>query len=112
MAETGERLVRWERTHTPDPEKHELYQDSRDKWQAVYQDQLGLVDHGLTTSLWKAPGYSFIDSHIMMTVAVSFEYSYSYFPSFRAGLLKASLQIHRSITSTIFKGKLLFFLKH
>ncbi|MER2788557.1 hypothetical protein ABTZ12_22940, partial [Escherichia coli] len=26
------------------------------KWQAVYQDQLGLVDHGLTTSLWKAPG--------------------------------------------------------
>ncbi|WP_460484338.1 hypothetical protein [Escherichia coli] len=30
----------------------------------------------------------------------------------RAGLLKASLQIHRSITSTIFKGKLLFFLKH
>ncbi|MCJ8682086.1 autoinducer-2 kinase [Escherichia coli] len=39
MAETGERLVRWERTHTPDPEKHELYQDSRDKWQAVYQDQ-------------------------------------------------------------------------
>lgn len=56
MAETGERLVRWERTHSPDPEKHELYQDSRDKWQAVYQDQLGLVDHGLTTSLWKAPG--------------------------------------------------------
>ncbi len=56
MAETGERLVRWERTHTPAPEKHELYQDSRDKWQAVYQDQLGLVDHGLTTSLWKAPG--------------------------------------------------------
>ena len=56
---------------TPDPEKHELYQDSRDKWQAVYQDQLGLVDHGLTTSLWKKrTGYSFIDSHIMMTVAV------------------------------------------
>lgn len=24
IAETGERLVRWERTHTPDPEKHEL----------------------------------------------------------------------------------------
>lgn len=50
MAETGERLVRWERTHTPDPEKHELYQDSRDKWQAVYQDQLGLVDHGLVVA--------------------------------------------------------------
>lgn len=31
MAETGERLVRWERTHTPDPEKHELYQDFKQK---------------------------------------------------------------------------------
>lgn len=30
MAETGERLVRWERTHTPDPEKHELPADTPD----------------------------------------------------------------------------------
>lgn len=56
MAETGERLVRWEREHVPDKEKHALYRESREKWQAVYQEQLGLVDHGLTTSLWKAPG--------------------------------------------------------
>jgi Transcriptional regulator, contains sigma factor-related N-terminal domain len=26
------------------------------KWQAVYADQLGLVDSGLTTSMWQAPG--------------------------------------------------------
>lgn len=56
MAETGERLVRWEREHVPDMAKHELYQASRKKWQAVYQEQLGLVDSGLTTSMWKAPG--------------------------------------------------------
>lgn len=56
MAETGERLVRWEREHVPDGEKHALYLESRQKWQAVYHEQLGLVDHGLTTSLWKAPG--------------------------------------------------------
>lgn len=56
MDETGERLVRWEREHVPDREKHALYRESREKWQAVYQEQLGLVDHGLTTSLWKAPG--------------------------------------------------------
>ncbi|MBJ3592535.1 autoinducer-2 kinase [Salmonella enterica subsp. enterica serovar Saintpaul] len=56
MAETGEKLVRWEREHTPDMQNHELYMASRQKWQAVYQKQLGLVDNGLTTSLWKAPG--------------------------------------------------------
>ena len=27
--------------NTPDPEKHELYQDSRDKWQAVYPGSAG-----------------------------------------------------------------------
>lgn len=56
MAETGERLVRWEREHHPDRANHALYLEAREKWQAVYHEQLGLVDHGLTTSLWKAPG--------------------------------------------------------
>jgi autoinducer 2 (AI-2) kinase len=27
-----------------------------EKWQSVYADQLGLVDSGLTTSMWQAPG--------------------------------------------------------
>ena len=26
------------------------------KWQTVYADQLSLVDSGLTTSMWQAPG--------------------------------------------------------
>ncbi|MEH3521883.1 hypothetical protein POV15_17140, partial [Escherichia coli] len=45
------------------------------------------------------------------TKSVSWQH-HPYFPSFRAGLLNASLQIHRSIARNIFKGKLLFFLKH
>lgn len=56
LAETGERLVRWEREYQPAPENHALYRQQTLTWQAVYADQLTLVDHGLTTSLWKAPG--------------------------------------------------------
>jgi hypothetical protein len=29
-----------------------------EKWQSVYADQLGLVDSGLTTSMWQAPALS------------------------------------------------------
>ena len=56
LAITGESLVRWDREHKPDPKNHEIYQLARQKWQAIYQDQRELVDDGLTTSLWKAPG--------------------------------------------------------
>lgn len=56
LAETGERLVRWEREHQPDMAHHALYQEQKETWRQVYADQLTLVDNGLTTSLWKAPG--------------------------------------------------------
>ncbi len=56
LAETGERLVRWEREHQPDMTHHALYQEQKETWRRVYADQLTLVDNGLTTSLWKAPG--------------------------------------------------------
>jgi hypothetical protein len=35
---------------------HALYQEQKETWRRVYADQLTLVDNGLTTSLWKAPG--------------------------------------------------------
>ncbi|MEN3755047.1 autoinducer-2 kinase [Mangrovibacter yixingensis] len=56
LAETGEKLVRWDREHQPDPANYAVYHEAQEKWLAVYQDQRGLVDHGLTTSMWKAPG--------------------------------------------------------
>lgn len=58
MASTGERLVSWHREFTPNPQHRELYQEMMSKWQTVYADQLGLVDSGLTTSMWQAPGLS------------------------------------------------------
>lgn len=56
MASAGEKLVSWQREFTPNPAHRELYDEMMQKWQAVYADQLGLVDSGLTTSLWRAPG--------------------------------------------------------
>ncbi len=56
MASTGERLVKWSHEFTPNPQHRELYDGMMQKWQAVYADQLGLVDSGLTTSMWQAPG--------------------------------------------------------
>ncbi len=53
LAETGEKLVRWDREHKPNPENFAVYQQAREKWQAVYQDQRALVDGGLTTSSGK-----------------------------------------------------------
>lgn len=56
LALVGESLVRWDREHQPNAKKHEIYQQVGQKWRAIYQVQRGLVDDGLTTSLWKAPG--------------------------------------------------------
>ncbi|WP_416362498.1 autoinducer-2 kinase [Rouxiella badensis] len=56
LAETGEALVRWEREYQPNAAHHEGYMAQKTHWQAVYADQLTLVDSGLTTSMWKAPG--------------------------------------------------------
>ncbi|CAQ83563.1 MULTISPECIES: autoinducer-2 kinase [Photorhabdus] len=56
MGATGEKLVRWQHEYQPNPEHYEVYQKAKENWQAIYADQLTLVDHGLTTSLWKAPG--------------------------------------------------------
>ncbi len=56
MSATGEKLVRWQHEYQPNPEHYEVYQKAKENWQAIYADQLTLVDHGLTTSLWKAPG--------------------------------------------------------
>ena len=56
MAATGEKLVSWHREFTPNQAHRELYHEMMIKWQSVYAEQLGLVDSGLTTSMWQAPG--------------------------------------------------------
>ena len=56
LSEAGKKLVKFERRHIPNPDNYALYQAHKTKWAQVYRKQLQLVDEGLTTSLWKAPG--------------------------------------------------------
>ncbi|NBI43636.1 autoinducer-2 kinase [[Haemophilus] felis] len=56
LSEAGKKLVQFERQHKPNMENHKLYQQHKLKWLEVYKKQLQLVDQGITTSLWKAPG--------------------------------------------------------
>lgn len=56
LAESGEQLVQWEREYQPNPAHRELYDEMKQKWLKVYAGQLSLVDSGLTTSMWQAPG--------------------------------------------------------
>jgi len=52
----AEKLVSWQKSYQPNMENHETYKKLAKKWQEVYAAQLALVDQGLTTSMWKAPG--------------------------------------------------------
>ena len=56
LVSAAEDLVIWEKEYSPNNENHEKYKTVQVQWEAVYKNQLALVDKGLTTSLWKAPG--------------------------------------------------------
>ncbi len=56
LKSAAKKLVVWEKTYKPNFKNKKLYDDIKQKWQKVYKEQLKLVDEGLTTSMWKAPG--------------------------------------------------------
>ncbi len=56
IAEAATELVSWEQEYEPDPALFSIYAEIGERWQQLYQRQLQLVDEGLTTSMWKAPG--------------------------------------------------------
>ncbi|PJG85434.1 autoinducer-2 kinase [Conservatibacter flavescens] len=56
LVEASKKLIKFDRTYEPNAENHKRYQIHKAKWLDVYRKQLQLVDNGLTTSLWKAPG--------------------------------------------------------
>jgi len=49
-------LVVWDKEYVPNSENYEKYQAIQKQWKSVYEEQLVLVDKGLTESMWKAPG--------------------------------------------------------
>ncbi len=54
--EVAKRVVEWERTVEPNRDNIQKYQEIAAQWQEIYAKQLKLVDQGLLTSMWKAPG--------------------------------------------------------
>ena len=49
-------LVVWDKEYLPNSENFTQYSYIKEQWQEVYENQLSLVDRGLTQSMWKAPG--------------------------------------------------------
>jgi autoinducer 2 (AI-2) kinase len=56
LLNASERLVVWEKEYVPNGDNYKKYQAIQKQWKRVYEEQLALVDKGLTESMWKAPG--------------------------------------------------------
>jgi autoinducer 2 (AI-2) kinase len=56
LGEAGAAFVRWDRTVEPDPANRAVYDEARGRWEAAYAAQRKLVDAGVTTAMWRAPG--------------------------------------------------------
>jgi autoinducer 2 (AI-2) kinase len=56
MVKASEDLVIWDKEYLPNSENFSKYSFIKEQWQEVYENQLTLVDRGLTQSMWKAPG--------------------------------------------------------
>ena len=56
MVIAAEDLVVWDKEYFPNAENFSKYAFIKEQWQEVYENQLSLVDRGLTESMWKAPG--------------------------------------------------------
>ncbi len=56
IKEASKKLVIWEKEYMPNMNYHDRYKEIRKEWKKAYEAQLKLVDEGITTSMWKAPG--------------------------------------------------------
>ena len=56
VAEGAHRVVKIEKTFSPDAANHAAYEKLYETWRKVYAAQLGLSEQGVTKSMWSAPG--------------------------------------------------------
>ena len=56
ITEAAKDWIRWDKSYQPTMANYQQYADIKARWQQLYQRQLALVDEGLTTSMWAAPG--------------------------------------------------------
>lgn len=57
-AEIAARWVAWGRHVTPSDERHEQYRIVKERWRRAYAAQRELMEEGITTPMWQAPGTS------------------------------------------------------
>ncbi len=56
LSEISEKLVKWDKTFTPNMENYKIYEEMYPRWKAMYQSQLELSNKGITKHMWAAPG--------------------------------------------------------
>ncbi len=49
-------LVRWDKEFLPNSTNKQIYDDAKHNWKVAYEKMLELLDVGVTTPMWKAPG--------------------------------------------------------
>ena len=56
IAEAAKKLVKIDKTYTPNMENHKTYLEMYEPWRQAYAAQLELCDRKLTKNMWIAPG--------------------------------------------------------
>jgi autoinducer 2 (AI-2) kinase len=56
FVDTAAQWVRWDRNFEPNLENKAIYDEAGNRWARAYDLQRQLVDEGVTTAMWKAPG--------------------------------------------------------
>jgi autoinducer 2 (AI-2) kinase len=56
ITSASKELVVWDKIYEPNELNTKIYDEQKEKFKHAYKAQLRLVDEGVTTSMWKAPG--------------------------------------------------------
>ena len=56
IAEGAKRVVKWDKTFSPNPDNKAVYDQLYVQWKDVYKSQLELAEEGKVKSMWRAPG--------------------------------------------------------
>lgn len=56
LKDAASKLIVWDKEYNPNLKNNYEYSQIKKKWETLYEKQLELVDLGLTSSMWKAPG--------------------------------------------------------
>jgi autoinducer 2 (AI-2) kinase len=56
LISASKELVVWDKVYEPNSANKKIYDEQKEKFKKAYKAQLQLMEEGITTSMWKAPG--------------------------------------------------------